>query len=108
MGTRCAPTFANIFMASIEDKFLSERQRRGAIEPFLWLKFIDEILVVWPGLGERFPEFLDKLNVFHPSLKYTFEKSSTDLSFLDITIHKGTRFREGGVGSVSTLEKNTQ
>ncbi len=52
MGTKCAPTFANIFMASVEEEFLAMRQGRGAVEPSLLFWFIDDILVVWPGLGE--------------------------------------------------------
>ena len=66
----------------------------GEVEPILWLRFIDAILVVWPVGGRGFTEFLDQLNAFHPSLKYTNEKSDTDINFLDLTIYKGTRFSE--------------
>ena len=62
MGTKCAPTFANIFMASVEEEFLAMRRGRGAIEPSLWLRFIVDILIVWPGLGEGFSDFLAELN----------------------------------------------
>ena len=86
MGTKCAPTFANIFMASIEEEFLSLRETMGKVELLLWLRFIDDILVVWPEGGRDFPEFLDQLNAFHPSLKYTHEKCDTDINFLDLTI----------------------
>ena len=94
MGTKCAPTFANIFMASIEEEFLSLRQTRDEVRPLLWLRFIDDILVVWPEGGSGFPEFLDQLNAFDPNLKYTYEESDTDINFLDLTIYKGTRFSE--------------
>ena len=94
MGTKCASTFANIFMASIEEEFLSLRQTWGEVEPLLWLRFIDDILVAWLEGGRVFPEFLDQLNAFHPGLKYTHEKSDTDINFLDLTIYKGTRFSE--------------
>ena len=84
MGTKCAPTFANIFMTSVEEEFLSQRWDRGAVEPSLWLRFIDDILVVWPGRGEGFANFLVELNSFHPNLEYTPEESTTDISFLDL------------------------
>ena len=97
MGTKCAPTFANIFMASVEEEFLAMRRSRGAMEPSVWLRFIDDILVVWPGLGEGFSDFLAELNSFHPNLEYTSEESTTTINFLDLRIYKGTRFRERGV-----------
>ena len=54
MSTKCAPTFTNIFMASTEDEFLSWRQSRDEVEPFLWLRFIDYILVLWSERGEGY------------------------------------------------------
>ena len=87
MGTKCAPTFANIFMASVE-KFLAMRRGRGAVEPSLWLRFIDDIWVVWPGLGDGFSEFLAELNSFHPPLEYTAEESTTSINFLDLRIQR--------------------
>ena len=81
-------------MASIEEEFLSLRQTRDKVRPLLRITFIDDILVVWPMGGRGFPEFLDQLNAFHPSLKYTHEKSDTDINFLDLTIYKGTSFSE--------------
>ena len=53
MGTKCAPTFANIFKASIEEEFLSLRQTRCEVEPLLWFMFVDDILVVWPEGGRE-------------------------------------------------------
>ena len=95
--TKCAPTFANIFLASVEEEFLAMRQSRGAMEPSLWLRFIDDILVVWPGLWEGFSDFLAELNSFHPNLEYTSEESTTNINFLDLRIYKGARFRERGI-----------
>ena len=67
------------------------------MEPSLWLRFIDDILVVWPELEDGFSDFLAELNSFHLNLEYTAEKSSTTINFLDLGIYKGTRFQERGV-----------
>ena len=75
-------------------EFLSLRQTRDEVRPRLRLRFIDDIFVVWPETGRGFPEFQDQLNAFHLSLKYTHEKSDTEINFLDLTIYKGTRFSE--------------
>ena len=54
MGTKCAPTFANIFMASIEEEILSQRQSRGKVEPFFWLGFMTTFLSCGLSGGEVF------------------------------------------------------
>ena len=87
-------------------EFLSLRQTRDEVRPLLRLRFIDDILVVWPETGRGFPEFQDQLNAFHPSLKYTHEKSDTEINFLDLTIYKGTRFSEKQVLDLRPHLKN--
>ena len=83
------------------------RRGRGGVEPSFWLRFIDDILVVWPGLGEGFSDFLAELNSFHPNLEYTSEESITSINFLDLRIYKGTRFRERGVFDLGPYFKKT-
>ena len=77
------------------------------MEPSLWLRFIGDILVVWPGLEEGFSDFLAELNSFHPKLEYTSEESTTNINFLDLRIFKGTRFRERGVFDLGPYFKKT-
>ena len=45
MGTKMAPSYANIFMDDIEQSFLSTQPTR----PHLWLRYIDGILCIWPN-----------------------------------------------------------
>ena len=45
MGTRTAPSYANLFMANLEEQLLSKYPTK----PLLWLRYIDDILVVWDG-----------------------------------------------------------
>ena len=54
MGTKCSSRFANIFMANVEEEFLSQTQSRDEVEPFLWLGFIHYILVMWSERGKDF------------------------------------------------------
>ena len=83
MGTKMAPSYANIFMAELEEQLLANYP----IEPALWKRFIDDILCIWPGPTE----FLKYLNEAHPKIKFTSEYSNTNVNFLDITIYKGPR-----------------
>ncbi len=77
------------------------------MDPSLWLRFIDDILVVWPGLGEGFSDFLTELNSFQPNLEYTSEESTTSINFMDLRIYKGTRFQERGVLDLGPYFKKT-
>ena len=43
MGTRCAPNYAIIFMAEIEEEFLRSQKKI----PRIWLRFIDDKFMVW-------------------------------------------------------------
>ena len=92
------PNICQHIMASVEE---------GSRGVSLWLRFIDDILVVWPGLGEGFSDFLAELNSFHPNLKYTAEESTTSINFLDLRIYKGTRFQERRVLDLGPYFKKT-
>ncbi len=51
MGTVVAPSYANLFMADLEEKLL-------AGYPTLWKRYIDDILVIWPGDQKSLNEFV--------------------------------------------------
>lgn len=50
MGTKMAPAYANLFMNNLEEKFLQDCHP----SPTIWKRFIDDILVIWPGSMESF------------------------------------------------------
>ena len=43
MGTAAAPNYANLFMDRFETKALSN----WPLKPLIWLRFIDEIFMIW-------------------------------------------------------------
>ena len=68
MGTRMAPSYANLFLGKFE---------RGAVlnsphQPYLWLRFIDDIFMIWTAGPEKLKVFVDYLN----RLTYTPPSSS--------------------------------
>ena len=82
MGTRMAPAFANLFMGEFESKALE-----GYVDkPFLWLRYIDNILMVWTHGNEKLESFIAYLNSIHPTIKFTIERSTTSIPFLDVKI----------------------
>ncbi|GFN94116.1 hypothetical protein PoB_002062200 [Plakobranchus ocellatus] len=43
IGTCMTPSYANLFMSELEDKFLAS----AATKPKIWLRYIDDIFLVW-------------------------------------------------------------
>ena len=79
MGTRCAPNYAIIFMAELEEDFLNTLEK----QPHIWRCFIDDIFLIWRHGEQELKTLLDKLNEFHPTIKFTEEHSEYGIPFLD-------------------------
>ena len=87
MGTRMAPSYANLSMDRFERAFLAQEP----ILPLVWKRYIDDILCIWPGTRSELDSFLDRLNKAHRTLRFTWSISD---EFLDLNIFKGGRFNE--------------
>jgi hypothetical protein len=55
MGTKMAPSFANIFMGTLEESLLSSAPDH--LIPLLWKKLIDDIFLIWTHGEESFQTF---------------------------------------------------
>jgi hypothetical protein len=88
MGTRVAPSFANLFMADFEDKYIYTHPN----QPLVWMRYIDDIFLVWQHDSEELETFLKYLNQCHKTIKFTFEHSTEKINFLDTTV----KFDESG------------
>ena len=84
MGSPMAPAYASLFMGKLEKEFLEGR----GILPSMWLRFLDDIFMVWNHSLESLHSFIDALNSFHPSIKFTYTISSEKVNFLDVTVSK--------------------
>ena len=57
---------------------------------------IDDIFFIWKHSEENLERFLKELNGFHPTVKFTFEKSEMKSNFLDVVIkNKSGRLSTG-------------
>jgi peptide-methionine (R)-S-oxide reductase len=88
MGTRCAPTVANIFMGAIEKKILDSSTHSSLIFKGFWRRFIDDIILIWTGTEEELTDFIQFINSIHPTIKFTANYSfqTRSVPFLDTTI----------------------
>jgi len=103
MGTRTAPSYANTFMGSLEQTILESTQKK----PKYYRRYIDDILMIWEYSEEDLDRFIESMNSFHHSIKFTVEKSLEKVTFLDINILKDETFLSTNKLSVETHIKKT-
>ena len=65
-----------------EREFLKSEQ----IQPWIWFRHIDDIFFIWAASEKKLDEFLNRLNSFHPNLRFTHERSTESLNFLDVIV----------------------
>ena len=104
MGTKCAPHLANLFMAAFEEKALASWK---GTTPLQWLRFIDDVFMIWPGTREELNNFHNHLNSQMSTIEFTMEASEESATFLDLRIYKGARFRGLGILDTSLHIKET-
>ena len=86
MGTRVAPTYANLFMAHIEESYVYTYKDNS--KPRIWFRFIDDIWGIFSGNSISFQNFVEHLNSVHDTIKFTKEFSSIEINFLDVTTYR--------------------
>lgn len=82
MGTKMAPTYANLFMGMLESRLL----QHSPTKPRIWKRFIDDIFCIIPNGAIEAPRFLEYLNNQHASIKFTADFSPNSVNFLDTTV----------------------
>lgn len=82
MGMRAAPSFANLFMADFEEQYVYTYH----LQPLLWVRFIDDIFMIWQHSLEELLSFQTYLNGVHNTIKFTMEHSQSDIAFLDTSV----------------------
>ena len=86
MGTRAAPNFANVYMGQLGDKFVYQTERLNYIID--WVRFIDDIYLIWKGSKDSLTAFIGYLNVVVPLITFTHKISCSSVNFLDTKVIK--------------------
>ena len=76
----CSP-YACLFTDRIENGFLDSE----VVKPWLWLRYIDDIFFIKTEGEDKLGGFLNRLNNFHPNLKFTHDKSKSSVNFLNVS-----------------------
>lgn len=85
MGSPLLPAIASIFMNHFEQKSLDSFH----LEPTYWLRYVDNVFVIWPHKKEELENFHRHVNSIHPSITFTKEiEQNNVLLFQDVLITK--------------------
>ena len=84
IGTKFAPSFANLFMFDLERKLLREYR----LSPWVWWRFLDDIFIIWLHDEEKLKDFFSYANSFHETMKFTWDWSTEKLPFLDVMVRR--------------------
>ena len=93
MGTKVAPTYANLVMGYLEQHMYNkvaeifDRDFSDFVRQH-WKRYLDDCIIFWSRSEDELLKFKDLLNSLHPSIKFTMESNRTELPFLDILIKK--------------------
>ena len=74
MGTPMAPNYANLYMAYLEVNYIFK------------LQSIDDIILVYNHSMETLTQLQSELNSIQPTIQFTFEVSTTTVTYLDINV----------------------
>ena len=84
IGTKMAPPYAIIFMSDLEEKILKDYDKK----PLTWRRYIDDIFMLWQDGEKELEKFLEFLNFYHPTIKFTADHSREKIDFLDVSVRK--------------------
>ena len=76
MGTKMAPSYANLFLVYFEANALEN----APFQPHTWLRYIDDIFMIWTEGLDNLKIFIDYLNNIHSTIKFTSSHSSVSLT----------------------------
>ena len=107
MATLMAVSCANIFMSEFEQRLLHDYEQRYKRKPVLWLRFIDDIFLVWIGDEATLKSFLKYCNEYSKSrdlssnIEFLWSYSLSTVSFLDVKV----KIEKGGSLTTSLFFK---
>ena len=85
MGTICSPAYANIFMTEFEAKHIYQYIHGKAL---LFLRYIDDIFMIWNGTTEELILFIDELNKKYKTIKFDYKVSTKQIEFLNTMLYR--------------------
>ena len=82
MGTKMAPSYANIFMSMFEKQMLSSYHHKL----FVYFRYIDDIFMIWTEGKDSLNEFLKHCNRQNKHIQFTESEVGTTVPFLNVSV----------------------
>jgi len=86
------PSYDNLFMGLLDTKYVDSTP----LQPFTWLRYIDDIFLIWTHRQESLETFLHKLNCAFP-FKFNWSFTRKHTTFLDVDVWLRNSKPETGV-----------
>ena len=80
----CKYTYANIFMAELEQKYIYPLIKDKSI---LFLCYIDDIFMVWTKSEKQVKDFMSELNQKRTSITFDYKFDYKQIKFLDASVY---------------------
>ena len=61
IGTKLAPGYANLFLSIFERNMLNQYPNK----PSIWLRYVDDIFMIWNDSEDKLKDFLEYINTVH-------------------------------------------
>ena len=82
IGTKLAPSCANLLLSVVEGDMLDQYPTK----PFISLRYIDDIFMIWNESEDKFMDFLLYINTVNPALQFIHAYSFESVRFLDVLV----------------------
>ena len=69
LGIKFVSIYAVLFMPALEEQILSKIKKKLSV----WQKHIGDVLFTWNYGEEPLKEFINEINLFHPTIKYSVD-----------------------------------
>ena len=80
MGSKCSGSYADLFMGLFEAKYIYPRI---ANRHRSYVRFKDDIFLIWTDGEESLKHFIKEINQVHSSIKFECNYSTQRINFLD-------------------------
>ena len=84
---RLPPPYAVIIVADLQEKILEDIE----LQPRIWWRSINDIFLIWEHGEEYLKQFIQTLNAFQSTIKFTAESSKEEISFSEVNVRLRNR-----------------
>ena len=86
MGSPLSPILANLCMEFVETEIMENCSPN--LRPVIWVRYVDDIFIIFKGNDVDFNDFLTYVNSILPSIQFTVEfEVDNKLPFLDVLVY---------------------